>query len=159
MHNRIKEIRASKGMNQADFAKSLGIGQSTLGMLEVGKRDILDRHIKVICSVYNVNEDWLRNGRGQMFIETDDDIIRELVNEYQLDIIDRKIIEHYLKLDEDSRSKIKEYIMDVAKSISEVSATVDPIEQELDSYRMELEAEKKGQTSLALDEQGEEKTS
>ena len=56
MYNRIKKIRQSLKLNQAEFSKLLGMGQSTLGMLEVGKREILDRHIKTICSIFNVNE-------------------------------------------------------------------------------------------------------
>ena len=38
MGKRIKEIREKKNMIQADFAKLLGIGQSTLAMLEVSKK-------------------------------------------------------------------------------------------------------------------------
>ncbi|MEI3605965.1 helix-turn-helix transcriptional regulator [Pseudogracilibacillus sp. SE30717A] len=164
MHTRIKDIRAEIGMNQADFAKSLGIGQSTLGMLEVGKRDILDRHIKTICSIYNVNEHWLRTGEGEMFIENDSTIIAELSTEYKLDAIDQKIIEHYVKLDEQSRQVIKKEVVSLAKQImnlEEIAATseVDPIEQELESYRIELEAEEKGATSSAYDDLNEGKES
>ncbi len=69
MNDRLKEIRAHTGMTQADFAKALGIGQSTLAMMEVGKRDILDRHIKTICAIFGVDEHWLRTGEGEMFCE------------------------------------------------------------------------------------------
>lgn len=54
-------------MNQKEFAEHLGLGQSTLAMIEVGKRTFNDRHIKIICSTFNVNEDWLRTGEGEMF--------------------------------------------------------------------------------------------
>lgn len=64
---RIKKIRESLGYNQRDFSKSIKIGQSTLAMLENGKREVNDRHIMLICTVYNINETWLRNGNGNMF--------------------------------------------------------------------------------------------
>ena len=68
MNERLVEIRKALQMNQKKFAESISIGQSTLAMIEVGKRALNDRHIKLICNIYNVNEEWLRNGNGEMFI-------------------------------------------------------------------------------------------
>ena len=42
-------------------------------MIEVGKRNLTDRHIKTICAIYNVNEGWLRNGSGEMFEVPEDE--------------------------------------------------------------------------------------
>ncbi|MEC1178627.1 helix-turn-helix transcriptional regulator [Metasolibacillus meyeri] len=67
MYSRIKEIRNALKMNQAEFARHLGLGQSTLAMIEVGKRTFSDKHIKVICATFNINEEWLRTGEGEMF--------------------------------------------------------------------------------------------
>lgn len=67
MYKRIKAIRNALKMNQKEFAKHLGLGQSTLAMIEVGKRTFSDKHVKVICATFNVNEEWLRTGKGEMF--------------------------------------------------------------------------------------------
>lgn len=67
MHSRIKQIRSALGLNQTEFAKQLGLSQSTLAMIEVGKRNFSDKHIKIICSTFNINENWLRTGQGEMF--------------------------------------------------------------------------------------------
>ncbi|MDP1394429.1 helix-turn-helix transcriptional regulator [Lysinibacillus capsici] len=67
MYTRIKEIRNALSMNQTEFAQHLGLSQSTLAMIEVGKRTFNDKHIKIICSTFNINEDWLRTGKGEMF--------------------------------------------------------------------------------------------
>lgn len=67
MHSRIKQIRGALGLNQTEFAKQLGLSQSTLAMIEVGKRNFSDKHIKIICSTFNINENWLRTGQGEMF--------------------------------------------------------------------------------------------
>ena len=66
-------MRKALDMNQKDFAASLGFGQSTWAMIEVGKRNLTDRHIKTICAIYNVNEGWLRNGSGEMFEVPEDE--------------------------------------------------------------------------------------
>lgn len=64
MEKRLKKLRNSLGLNQKDFARSLSLGQSTWAMIEVGKRELNDRHVKLICNIYNVNESWLRTGEG-----------------------------------------------------------------------------------------------
>ncbi len=67
MFRRIKEIRKALNINQTQFAKRLGISQSTLAMIEVGKRNFGERHIKVICAEFGVREEWIRSGKGEMF--------------------------------------------------------------------------------------------
>lgn len=110
MYERLKMIRAERKMNQSEFSKALGIGQSTLAMMEVGKREITDRHIKTICAIFGVNEKWLRHGIGDMFIETEETIISSLATEYDLDSLDRKIIECYINMQAPQRMAIKSYL-------------------------------------------------
>jgi transcriptional regulator with XRE-family HTH domain len=118
MYNRIKKIRQSLKLNQAEFSKLLGMGQSTLGMLEVGKREILDRHIKTICSIFNVNETWLRTGIGEMFIEPDDSAIEQLAKTYNLDKFDQQLLLTYLELPKSDRAILKKYILNLSAKIS-----------------------------------------
>lgn len=163
MHERIKEIRESLGLNQLEFAKLIGMGQSTLGMMEVGKRNILDRHIKTICSICNVNEEWLRNGTGEMFIEQDSTIVAELASEYKLDPKGIKFIESFLKLTSEQQSALQDLALNFAKAIAkddEVTATkeidTNSIDYEVEAYRAELVAESKGET-YSVSENSEEK--
>lgn len=65
--SRLKQLRKKLKINQTNFAKQLGLTQTAYSMIENGINPLADRHIKVICSVYNVNEDWLRTGSGEMF--------------------------------------------------------------------------------------------
>lgn len=69
MEERLKEIRKTLNLSQKDFAKALGIGQSTWAMIEVGKRELKDRHIKLICTIFSINEQWLRTGEGSMYAD------------------------------------------------------------------------------------------
>lgn len=70
MYNRIKDIRKTLNLNQNEFAEKIGLSQSSLAMIEVGKRTFSDKHIKLICSTFNINENWLRTGNGNMFSST-----------------------------------------------------------------------------------------
>lgn len=67
MNKRLKILRTELDLNQAEFSKKLTIAQSTYAGLESGKSMLRDRHIKLICSTFNVNEEWLREGKGDMF--------------------------------------------------------------------------------------------
>lgn len=69
MNNRIKGLRSALQLSQEDFATSLNLSRNFVWMLEKGEREPSDRTIKDICRNYNVNEEWLRSGSGEMFIE------------------------------------------------------------------------------------------
>lgn len=69
MIKRLKLLRANLELSQAEIAKKLSISQSTYAHFETGNTPLKDRHIKLICSTFNVNERWLRTGEGEMFAE------------------------------------------------------------------------------------------
>lgn len=71
MNTRIKEIRKSLKLSQFKFSSKIGIKQSTFCDIENGKAPITERTIIAICSKFNVNEEWLKTGKGNMFNITD----------------------------------------------------------------------------------------
>lgn len=110
MNGRLKDIRNSKQMNQHDFAKSLGIGQSTLAMMEVGKRDITERHIKTICAIYGVDEHWFRTGEGKPFPQEEKNFLVQLSKEYGLSDRECATISSFLKLNDKDRAAVMGYV-------------------------------------------------
>jgi len=145
MSDRVKEVRSAKNMNQAEFAKLLGIGQSTLGMMEVSKRKISERHIKSICSICGVDEHWLRTGEGSMFIESSHTVIDQLVDQYNLDTLDRQLLSTYLELSPSNRSALKTFLISFSTKVAATDHAQKSIDQELADYRKELEAEQRAQ--------------
>lgn len=67
MNERIKQIRQALNMYQKDFACKIGLQQTSLSDIENGKIIVTERTIILVCSVFNVNEQWLRFGEGEMF--------------------------------------------------------------------------------------------
>jgi transcriptional regulator with XRE-family HTH domain len=67
MNGRIRDIRKKLGLTQSDFGRKIGIEGGSLSMIERGINSLTEGNIKLICSVYNVNEDWIRTGNGEMF--------------------------------------------------------------------------------------------
>lgn len=160
MSDRVKEVRNSKGMSQAEFSKMLGIGQSTLAMMEVSKRKISERHIKTICSICNIEEQWLRTGEGPMYVERESSTLTQVTNLLKLDDTEQKFLAAYLNLPPEIKKNLKETCRQVVDFYSsqnetaassfakngEISRTMEnaEIEKELAAYRSELEAESRG---------------
>lgn len=67
MNERIKELRNTLNLTQDAFAKRLGVKRNTIGNYETGNRVPSDQSVFSICREFNVNEEWLRNGSGEMF--------------------------------------------------------------------------------------------
>lgn len=69
MKDRIKKIRKVLDLTQQEFAEKIGIKRNTIANYETGRNEPVDSVISLICREFNVNEDWLRNGIGDMFIK------------------------------------------------------------------------------------------
>lgn len=67
MKERIRTLRKELGLNQSDFGNKIGVKQGTVAGYESGARTPLDTVIASICREFNVNENWLRTGEGEMF--------------------------------------------------------------------------------------------
>lgn len=68
MKERLKTIRKKLGLNQTEFANKLGMSQQAYSALENGINPITERHIKPICSIFGINENWLLTGNGEPFV-------------------------------------------------------------------------------------------
>lgn len=152
LKERLKKLRKTLNLKQETFGEKIKLSRSHVSSLENGVREVTDRIISDICREFNVDEHWLRTGEGGedvIFVENDSAIIAELANEYKLDAVDIKIIEHYIKLPDEDRKKIKNYIVDLAAQINsidkpsllDVTATTDIEVEEKAEDRAEREGE------------------
>lgn len=114
---RLKYIRKTLNLTQKNFAKEIGLSQTSLGMIEVGDRKVQDRHIKTICSLFNVNENWFRTSNGEMFIKVEDSIFKQLSEKYNLNEKDLSFIKHYLNMNPQNRQYLLNMILNMADAI------------------------------------------
>lgn len=145
--NRIYSIRESLSLSQEAFGKRIGVTRSAVSNYESGGRNVTEQVIKAIVREFNVCEEWLKYGQGEMFIETRESFMGGLTHQYDLDEFDQVLLESYLSLPSDKRSVIKDYIKTVAGALnleSEEEKAKKEIDKEVESYRQELEAELKG---------------
>lgn len=68
MNERIKKLRKALGLTQQKFADEIGVKQNTVAQYEIGRNPPTDTVITLMRRAFDVNEEWLRTGEGEMFI-------------------------------------------------------------------------------------------
>ena len=73
---RVKAVRKDLNMTLESFGKRLGVTKTAISNIENGARCLTDQMLLAICREFNVNENWLRTGEGDMFLKLsrDDEI-------------------------------------------------------------------------------------
>lgn len=69
MKERLKQLRKTLDITQQEFANRIGIKRNSYANYETGRNTPIDAIILSICREFNVNEEWLRTGEGEMFEE------------------------------------------------------------------------------------------
>lgn len=69
MKERLKQLRKALGFTQQEFADNIGVKRSTIAQYEIGRNEPIDPVVNVLCKQYNVSEQWLRTGEGEMFVQ------------------------------------------------------------------------------------------
>lgn len=152
LNEQLKKVRKALNLTQTKFAKEIGLSQTSLGMIEVGDRKVQDRHIKTICSIFNVNEDWFRTGKGEMFNKKNDNFLDQMTKKYNLSPVEAQIADYCLNLSSEERASILKHILNIAHIIQH-NNSIDSIniqdtkltkEEKLKILSKQLDAEEKG---------------
>ena len=110
INDRIKYFRKEiKGINQKEFAKVLGVTQSGVSYMEQKGSTVADSSIKAICSVFDVNEEWLRNGTEPMFAQPTTFSLDDFAKAKGATPLELKIMKTYFELDPDIRKAAMDF--------------------------------------------------
>lgn len=107
---RVREIRKELGLTLEKFGEKLGVKKNAISQLENGRNALTDQMVKAICREYNVNYDYLMNGEGEMFDDLPQTVLDELCAQYDLDDLDRALVEMYIEMPEQVRDYLKQEI-------------------------------------------------
>ena len=118
MNERIKELRKALNLTQQEFADRLNIKRGAIANYEVGRNEPIDAVISLICREFNVNEEWLRDGSGEMFrAEEENSIIAKatmLLGEK--DPLFEAFIDTYSKLTPRNRELLQQFMSDFSQA-------------------------------------------
>lgn len=120
MNERIKYLRESVlKKNQDEFSKDLGLSRNYISLIENGQRNLSDQSIKVLCSLYGVNEEWLRFGTGEPFVpQSQREKLLGFVNDVMKDTDDsfrKNFVDALADLEPDDWVAIKEFVKKLLK--------------------------------------------
>lgn len=159
---RIRKLRKAYDLTQREFGERINLKSNSIALIE-GGRNTSDQTISAICREFNVNEDWLRTGEGEMFFPKTSNTLDALAEEWHLTGSEKILIEKFLNLKPETRQGIINYIVDVAdalqanntskldakEGLSHPDGTID-IDAEVAAYRQELEIQKKARESSSV---------
>lgn len=106
MNDRIKKLRKELDLTQQKFGAAISVKGNTVAQWESGRNDPPDSSITFICREFNVNEDWLRNGVGEMFIDPAAFSLDEYAQANKLNKTEISIIRGFMELDPATRQAI-----------------------------------------------------
>ena len=83
---RVKEARKSLNLTLEKFGDHLGVRKTAISKIENGENNLTEQMLKSICREFNVSEEWLRDGTGEMFVDLSKDIqLARFFGEVQID--------------------------------------------------------------------------
>jgi repressor LexA len=128
MNSRFKQIRTSLGLTQAEFGSKINLKKPTISELENGKRPLSDRVIADVCREFNVSEEWLKTGNGDMFIKQSPALnqFEQLIHDFSLEELRKmnEFMEMLIKVKEGSKViQIRDYVETIARPLYDLPAS------------------------------------
>lgn len=119
-NQRIRKLRRELDLTQQEFAERIGVSRANIGKYETGISEPSAAVLSLICREFDVREEWLRNGEGEMFKPKPSDILDQLAYKYKLFNFDYVMIEKFLAMPPDLRRAIYDHFHDVDAALSEM---------------------------------------
>lgn len=128
INNRFKSLREACKKNQEDFGRVIGISKSGISDIESGRRKVTEQHIIMLrnWTEFTINENWLRNGSGDMFrIISEDEEVANYVSELLEDDgtnpvygLIKEVMKTYIKLDHNSQEVLNDACKKLIENLS-----------------------------------------
>lgn len=124
--DRIRKIRADTKLTQEKFAEKLGLKRNTIATYEIGKSVPIDAVVLSICREFNINEQWLRTGEGEMFEKQNNAAVAKAAQLLgKKDPIFEAFIETYADLSPSDRDILLKTSMKFLKSLEKYNGNTD----------------------------------
>lgn len=158
LHSRIKTVRKSltPKVSQTAFAEMLGTSRRAITTYETGVVTPSDTFIQLLCTKFNINEEWLRTGKGTMHKNDIEAQVDAFAQTHILSPEEREIMRYFFRLAPKERAAMIEHLIGIADAIRSARTSITPdtqteipaasaaIEAKVAAYREQLIAEEKG---------------
>ena len=110
---RIGAVIEALGIKKVQFAERIKVDQSFISQLVSGKRNPSDRTVADICREFNVDENWLRTGEGEMFVQLSEDAeFIQILSEIEVSDDDfiKALLRSYWRLSDNEKAAIHKLV-------------------------------------------------
>ena len=122
MKDRIRKLRKALDLTQREFAEHIGMKSNTIATYEMGRAFPSDPTINNICKEFNVNEAWLRNGEGEMFVPAPTSELDALAARYPRMTHETSVfIEKLVGLSESDQNVIMGFLREVVEGFGDAA--------------------------------------
>lgn len=116
INERIMMLRKKLGLNQQEFGGRIGLKQGAVSKMEQEGNTVIEQNIRLICSAYHINEEWLRDGTGEMESQPTN-LLDTLAERYNLTDEKRALVEAFLELTDEQQEAILSAITAAAEKV------------------------------------------
>jgi transcriptional regulator with XRE-family HTH domain len=113
IYKRIRELRKNHlKMSMEAFGSRLGVSRDTINNIELNRLAKPDQKMslyKLICSEFNVSEEWLLNGTGPMFVQPEVFSLDDFAKEREATPLEIEAIKAYFDLDPSIRKMLVQH--------------------------------------------------
>lgn len=132
---RVRILRKELNMTLEQFGERVGVGKTAISRIENGSNNLTDQMAKSICREFNVNEDWLRTGEGEMFEKKELFSLNDYVEEYGVSDFELRVLKAYFQLDKDIRLRAMEHFRQhLSESPASPSSLSDRVKEAEEEY-------------------------
>ena len=107
---RVTQLRESESLSMRKFAERLGVSVSTVSLIEKGERELQTPLAKAICKEFDVSEEWLMTGKGEMRLPEDDvgaKLMAILIeDDSEVAKVMKRVYDRYINMDDSQKEAV-----------------------------------------------------
>lgn len=109
---RIKHVRLISGkLTMEQFGKRLGLTPAAISQFESGKANPSEQTLRSICREFDISEDWLKRGIGDVAPKTYESELERVIKERGLRHEDYVAIRNYVNLPQKARDVVTMFMI------------------------------------------------
>ena len=120
MGERLKLVRKALNLKQAEFGARIGLSQPSIGLYEKETRPITERVISQLVSEFHINEEYLRHGTGDMFIDQTPKLVRQLADELSLSDREHRLLLTFLSFPPETRAQFLDFAQEFVAKLQQI---------------------------------------